>query len=492
MEHLTDEQLARVALGLAEGEPLAGHVAGCAACQARLDKVSRLTDQLAAAHAEVDQTHTASRERLLAAIQQEPQPNRRAETAFRLASLLGGLNMRQRIALGGVGLSTAAVIVLTLVFANPVRELSAMERIVKAVREVTSCSFTWSNRITFAPREGKPRVIRVQTCNVYWRAPSPGNEQWLGDLAAPIKCVQLDPDAAGLRKPRLRTDITEVYPTGKPGILINFLDKYYFWTPPLPASELPRVSPMAMLTAVRDGSCEVIRELGTRQIEGREARGYILNVKGAPAFPKAKGNEVEVWVDPATDLPIQFRFEEDNGGDPIAVFRITDCRWNIKLDDSLFKTMPPDGFVNSTWPTKRAKIDEIVSALRLYAELSGGKYPKLLKFDRDAVRRQMLENAGFNGPPQADWAKKKKFQQIEGAMPGLQQLADVLVDIWHTGYYADKVTAQDKDNVLFWWPDSVDRKYVVFYGDLRSEVIPGPKLVELEPSTEGLVVYGVD
>jgi hypothetical protein len=489
MDHLTDEQLAQMALGLAAGEASAGHMAECETCRARLAAMGRLTDQLAAAHAELDQTHAASRVRLLAAVAHEPQPSGRVSAAHRLASLLEGLNRGQRIALGGVGLSTAAVIVLMIVFANPVRELSAMERIVKAVREVTSCSFQWSNRITFAPRGGKPPVIRVQTCNVYWRAPGPGNEQWLGDLAAPIKCVQLDPDAAGRREPRLRTDVTEVYPTGKPGILIDFLDKYYFWTPPLPASELPRVSPMAMLTTVRDGSCEVVRELGLRQIEGREARGYVLNVKGAPAFHKAKGNEVEVWVDPATDLPIQFRFEEDNGGDPKEVFRITDCRWNIKLDDDLFQTNPPAGFINSTVPTEQVKIDKMVAALRLYADLNGGKYPELLKFDRAAVRRQMLEMAGFTGRPQPDRTKNEKFQQIEGAMPSLQRLADVLVDKWHTGYYGDKVTTQDKDKVLFWWPDPVDKRYVVIYGDLRSEVVLGSKLLKLEPTTEGLVVY---
>jgi outer membrane lipoprotein-sorting protein len=491
MDHLTDEQLAGLVLSTGADEQSAGHVAECDTCRARLEALRRVKAELAAAHAEFEASHVASRDRLRAALSREPQPVRLTSGSRPLATLLGGLNMRQRVALGGVGLSTAAVIVLMLFLANPASELSAMERMVKAVRGVTSFSFTWKGRVEFEPREGKPSVIRETTTNIYWRAPGPGEEQWFGDFAAPCKIVGLEPDASGDRHPEVRTDITEIYPTGKQGILIDYLRKYYFRTEVLMASELPHVSPVAMLRTIQEGSCNVVRELGTRQINGRDARGYVVNVKDTPAFHNMKinENEVEVWVDPETDLPMEFSLVESEGGEYTDVNRVVDCRWNIELDDKLFHTTPPAGFINATAPSEQSEIDSILAALRLYAELSGGKYPELLEFDRDAVRRQMLENAGFTGPQLPDWAEDAKYQQIEAAMPALQRLADVLVAKYHSGYYAEKVGAQDKDNVLVWWPPKRPTKgYLAIFGDLHSEHVPAARLVELEPATKNLVV----
>jgi hypothetical protein len=488
MNHLTDEQLAGVALGTVADEQSAGHVVECDTCRVRLETLGRVKLELAAAHAEFEASHVASRDRLRAALSREPQPVRPRSASRPVAALLGGYNLRQRIALGGIGLSTAAVIVFMLLFANPARELSAMERIVKAVREVTSFSFQWTNRVSYSPsvqKTDKPSVIE-QTCTVYWRAPGPGKEQWFGDLAAPMKSVGLTSDSSGQPKQELRIDITEVYPTGKPGILIDYLRKYYFRTPPLPASEASKVSPVAMLTKVREGSCEVIRELGTRQFRGQEARGYLLNVKDAPAFRDV--DAVEVWVNSATNLPIEFSIENGIEGEYRETFRISDCRWNIELADKLFDTTPPQGFTDATWPRDETDIGNIVAALRLYANLSGGKYPDLSKFDRDAIRRQMLENAGFTGTPRKEWRDDPKYQQIDEAMPAFQRLANILLAKFHTGYYGDKVSSTDRDKVLFWWPARPGRGYVVLYGDLHAERVKPSKLAELEPATKNLVV----
>jgi len=488
MAHFTDEQLAQIVIGTEAGEPPAGHLAECEACRARLEAMGRLSDRLSAGHAELDRTHAASRERLLAALAREPHPVRPEHTPSRLAFLLGGLNMRQRMALGGVGLSTAAVILLMLFLANPASELSAMERMVKAIREVTSYSFRFTSHVEFAPRDGKPSVIREQTIDTYWRAPGPGEQEWFGDLRAPTKIYGLEPDGSGGREARLRIHVVEIYPTGKPGILINYMRKYYFRTVPLGASEMYKLSPIAMLRTVREGQCEVIRDLGTRPIDGRAARGYVIDVKDAVSFPHV--GEVEVWVDPETDLPMEFSFVVSEEGEFTDVNRVVDCRWNIELDDKLFDTTRPEGFIDATRPHDQAEIDRIVAALRLYADLSGGKYPELLEFNRDAVRQQMLDNAGFTGPARPDWATDAKYQQIDEAMPALQRLADVLVGKWHTGYYAEKVGAADKNKVLLWWPPNLPGKgYLVFYGDLRSERISAAKLVELEPATENLLVY---
>src|SRR3990172_9110606 len=141
MACLNGEQMARLALGLAEGEPLAAHVEQCEACRAKLAEMGRLTDQLTAAHAKLNRGHAAARSRLLASLAREEKPARRVRVWDSLTRRLGELTVRQRITVGGVGLSAAALVLLLLVFANSAAQLSAMERMIKAVREVTSYSF---------------------------------------------------------------------------------------------------------------------------------------------------------------------------------------------------------------------------------------------------------------------------------------------------------------------------------------------------------------
>ena len=112
MACLTEEQFARLALGLDEGAPLAAHVDQCDACRAKLAEMRALAGQLSAAHAELDRAHAASRSRLLDSLAREERPVRPAGIWTQLTSRFERLSAGQRIAVGG--LSTAALVVLVL------------------------------------------------------------------------------------------------------------------------------------------------------------------------------------------------------------------------------------------------------------------------------------------------------------------------------------------------------------------------------------------
>src|SRR3972149_6740154 len=112
---LTDEQLAQLALRLADGDTLSPHVEECEACRARLESMRALTTQLSATHAEVEHGHAAARAQLLAQLEREPVPTRRGSVWKRLSLNPGGLTTGQRIAVGGIGLSTAALVMLVLI-----------------------------------------------------------------------------------------------------------------------------------------------------------------------------------------------------------------------------------------------------------------------------------------------------------------------------------------------------------------------------------------
>ena len=222
--------------------------------------------------------------------------------------------------------------------------------------------------------------------------------------------------------------LKEIDPTGQPGIVIvyagKFGGKYYFRTPPVLAEESLKTSPIAMLRVVREQSGNVLHELGTKEIGGKQARGYVARFTDAAPFKDC--GEVEVWVEVETDLPLEFSFRREQDGF-VDEYRITDCRWNIELHPQLFVPTPPEGFTDTTPPDKEEDVAEIVATLKLYARLSGGHYPRLGEFDDKAVGEEMLKLAGFTGTPQDGRNEDPTFLEIQNANAGLNWLARTCV-----------------------------------------------------------------
>ncbi len=505
MACLTPEQLAALALGLdvTESSP---HVDECPACQARLTELRRLTHELAAAHAGLVRNHAASRAQLLARLSHV---DRRARTA----------TTWKRFAFGGLGLSSAvAALFLIAFFATSFNQLSAMERMMKAVREVSSYSFNEVNHTTFVAPGGEPETYHRGTNFVCWRAPDEANREWLGDLHGEVKgwrCtvskgVNVAPDddnsdddnsAAAARSEKLTLHLVETHPTGKTGIIIVDTEGYYFWVPPVRAGEIPVDNTIAKLRAVQQGQDKIVRDLGTKRIDGREARGYVLSFEDAVPF--RGDSSIEVWVDSQTDLPMELSYErisDEEEGKYIDEYRLTDIRWNIDFPPNQFATIVPAGLINTTPPKDEKDIAEIVAALRFYAELSGGHYPRVRTidpgkrrdpaiksappdiFDGGQVHDEMLKLAGFTGPPHSNWDRDPRYQQVEAATPGLDSLTRVLLDRHHAGFFGAEVSPQEIDKVLLWCNAFPEGSYRIIYGDLRTEVVSEAKWKELVPS----------
>jgi outer membrane lipoprotein-sorting protein len=484
MKCLNDEQLAEVAIWLDENGALGLHVEQCEACREKLVELRRFTEPLTAAHAELDRTHAAARARLMASLSSVELSTRPTGIWSRLKRGLAGLTPRQRIAASGLGLSTAVgLLLLLLVVANSATSLSAMERIAKAVREVKSYSYKMFIQDTFVRKGDTQPSTVTHTATTYWLEPrSLFYEEKL------VKYEGVVPEGEG----ELLTHLAGIHPTGQPGMLVfhagtgratESMAKTYYWVPELPsmsAEDIGTDSPITRLRMVREGAGEVLRELGTKVIDGKQARGYVMALKDAK--PESGFDSLEVWVDPATDLPLELWYEHKD--DKVTqIFRITDCRWNIEIDPKLFNATPPEGYEDITPPSDDQAIAEMVAALKLYAELSGGNHPRATTFDPDAIHREMLKMAGFTGQPQKDWTKLRQLQQTT---IGLKWIALVLRNGINAGYYGADVSSQDKDKVLLWWrvvpmESTHEFSYRVFYGDLRTEVLPLDKWSKLVP-----------
>ena len=88
--------------------------------------------------------------------------------------------------------------------------------------------------------------------------------------------------------------------------------------------------------------------------------------------------------------------------------------------------------------------------------------------------------------PHDDWATIQSTSESSKSRPGLDTLERILHSSkWLIGYYGENVRPQDKDKVLLWWnvaqENAKDDQYRVFYGDLRTEVVPRKKWVQFVP-----------
>jgi hypothetical protein len=136
-------------------------------------------------------------------------------------------------------------------------------------------------------------------------------------------------------------DFVQIFPAGEQGIFINRMEKTYFRCRFKPTGS--STYPLEPLKMIREGTGEVTRELGTKEIGGKLVRGYETRL--------ASGDERHdhlwhVWVDPETDLPVEIGYDFDDKMEPrtSTVFRLSDFRWNEELDSKLFEPNTPEGY----------------------------------------------------------------------------------------------------------------------------------------------------
>jgi hypothetical protein len=231
---------------------------------------------------------------------------------------------------------------------------------------------------------------------------------------------------------------------------------------------------------IREGSGKVTKDLGSRQVRGKKANGFMTELKGA--HDDRKYPPMEIWIDAETSLPLEFGYEvNDAQAKSHTKLRVSDFRWNPEIDAAIFKPTPPAGFTDTTPPTDKKSLDEMTSALRLYAELSGGQYPKSEEFDPLKIQTEMLRLGGFVGSEKKDeWASDPKFQRIDASLGGLKNIQRILRNINQAEYRGGEIASTDKNKVVLWWTNWAPEHYTVIFGDLRSEQITPEKAAELK------------
>lgn len=236
-------------------------------------------------------------------------------------------------------------------------------------------------------------------------------------------------------------------PAKKSARLVNMTD--------MPAQQMPHNFFDLLRTNLRavDADPAVKREpLGRKQIAGREAIGFRV---------RRSNTEMMIWGDPETGLPVVVEMKTTLL--PNAMITMTDFEFDVELDESLFKTEPPEGYsvqeLNVATPTEK----DLIAALKLLCDDDEGRFPDT--FSHTAIAAFTSNWVHKNpGKPDAAWTKKVTDQML----PLTQGLvfAATLPPESNARYAGKGVKNDDATTPVFWYKPVGEANYRVIYGDL--------------------------
>jgi len=184
-----------------------------------------------------------------------------------------------------------------------------------------------------------------------------------------------------------------------------------------------------------------------------------------------------LWVEIGTDFPV--RIEIDGivaGGQMEMSMVIDDFQWNVELDPALFVPDIPSDYTSQEMKTE-ANEGTAINGLKLFAELTDGRYPSnlaLLTLLKE-ISEELMKKYGMKIIEKQD-EYTNELQNILQVGTFYAQLAGMEKE---AVYYGDSVTSENPEAVLLRWKVS-DGVYRVIFGDLSAGNFSAEELAELE------------
>jgi len=194
-----------------------------------------------------------------------------------------------------------------------------------------------------------------------------------------------------------------------------------------------------------------VQELGERVIDGQKAVGFI---------GKGQNEEVTIWADPRTGLPI--RIEAKIGQE--FSFIMKNFEFNAAVDESLVSMDVPEGFTlqKTNIDLGNASEQDFVESLRIWAEIIGdGTFPEAI--GTESVMREMPK---LVQKVTAMQVSEEKGTQICMSFAKGMLFHQILEGQGRWTYAGEGVKLGDASKAIFWYQPKDSATYRVIYGDL--------------------------
>ncbi|MHC4475825.1 MAG: hypothetical protein ACYTEL_09270 [Planctomycetota bacterium] len=216
--------------------------------------------------------------------------------------------------------------------------------------------------------------------------------------------------------------------------------------------------------------------LPRKTIDGAEVEG----IEGVLALEAEcfESSVIRFWVDVETQLPVLIEGEGVAAGGTLQTKGIVDqFEWDVELEASIFEPNIPADYTLMAEVDLSDNEDNAVYGLRMFARLSGGRYPSsltLLTATKEA--RKAWEE---NNDRDEDELTREDWEQVYSIQASCCFYGRLVVEDKDVAYYGNAVTAEDANKVLLRWKTS-DGRYRVIFGDLTAENVAAERLAELE------------
>jgi len=201
-------------------------------------------------------------------------------------------------------------------------------------------------------------------------------------------------------------------------------------------------------------------KLGEQEIDGQKAIGFVA---------RGPNEEVKVWADPKTALPIRIELRL---GQLFVIMK--NFKFDAPIEDSQMSMDVPPGYTleQTEVDFSGANEQDFIESLRIWAEvLLNGNFP-------DAIG---TENAMKQVPLLGEKVAPLDLPDDEKKQLGMKFIRGMLFfQIYETGdewrYAGKDVKLGDADKVILWYQPKDSETYRVIYGDLHVEDIVPDKL----------------
>ncbi|HUV67006.1 MAG TPA: zf-HC2 domain-containing protein [Sedimentisphaerales bacterium] len=199
---------------------------------------------------------------------------------------------------------------------------------------------------------------------------------------------------------------------------------------------------------LQDGQVE---QLGERVIDGQKAIGFV---------GRGQNEEVRIWADPETTLPIRI---EAQVGQELS-FIMKNFEFDAAVDESLMSMDVPDGYTlqKTNLDLGNASEEDFVKSLRIWAEIIGdGTFPQAIGTQSAMTQMPVLiQKVG------AMQVSEEEGTEIAMSFAKGMLFHQILENQGQWKYAGAGVKLGDAAKAIFWYQPQGSATYRVIYGDL--------------------------
>ena len=231
-------------------------------------------------------------------------------------------------------------------------------------------------------------------------------------------------------------------------------------------------SALSRIEAIRSFPERAHELWGERTIDAYSCKGFQVTEKGC---------KKTMWIDVATSEIVMM--EMDSINIPGFHVTLTDFKFDIDLEDTLFEMRPPAGYQKQTIriPRQEPLESNFIFFLRLWTtKAKESKYPDSLYFADILKGIQKVSK-----PSDTELAEEQRIQLDQKLQSGMQFIMGMQPENdWH--YAGRGVKPGETDKAIFWYRPTGSVDYRVIFGDLSVREVSPEKLPSLAQNAESI------